>query len=321
LFPDFHGRSVQLMELNGLLGYYCGRTRSASALITSGTLEYLLTANQRILLRSFALAIVFALLVAAVGWLGDELNVGPGQVPIWDPEGRGYWIAALLLVLVTAMNYRLLDSPPEDSSTIIRSDNNDRSIGEYETNWILPTLVVLTGVTLLGVYRGTEAIVIGAGLTFLGLTAGPISRHAIMLSEQAVRERARVVFTMIVHGAAFLTMAMIYIHKMRSLFSAPAVLIVGFLLFLALTEGEDGVFIRRLVYALVGGVMLGQVTWALNYWQATGWTGGAVLLVCFYLFGGIVLTHLRQGVQARDVLEYGAVSLIAIGIVVYSLFI
>jgi cytochrome d ubiquinol oxidase subunit I len=72
-------------------------------------------------------------------------------------------------------------------------------------------------------------------------------------------------------------MAKIYIHKVRSVFSATAVLLMGVLLLLALTEGEDRLLQRRLVYALVGGLMLGQVTWCLNYWQATGWTGVARL--------------------------------------------
>jgi hypothetical protein len=277
------------------------------------------TAISSMYLRSFALALVFALLVAGVGWLGDELNVGPGLVPIWDPDGRGYWIAALVLVIVSALNYYLLDRPPMDAATEHQPAPRPNA-GEFETNWILPALVVLTGVMLLGVYRGTTAMIIAAVVTFIGLVLGPISRHLMMIGEETVRERARLIFTLLVHAIALLTLAMIYIHKLRSLFSATAVLIIGLLLFMALTEGEDDLFIRRLVYALVGGVMLGQVTWGLNYWQATGWTGGAVLLICFYLFGGLMLTHLRRGVWPRDVIEYGAVSFIALGIVVYSLF-
>jgi hypothetical protein len=271
-------------------------------------------------LRSFILAFVFALLVAGIGWLGDELDVGLGQVPIWDPDGRGFWIAGLVLVFVAALNYYLLDRPLVDVTAPAEQRATQPNAGTFETNWILPATVVLTGVMILGVYRGTAAMVVAALVTFIGLVLAPISRHLMLIGEELVRERARLVFTLLVHSIAFLTLAMIYIHKLRSIISAPAVLITGLLLFLILTEGEDDLFVRRLVYALVGGIMLSQVTWGLNYWQATGWTGGAVLLICFYLFGGLILTHLRRGVWLRDVVEYGAVSLIAMAIVVYSLF-
>jgi hypothetical protein len=272
-----------------------------------------------LILRTFVLALIFTGLVAGIGWLGDQLNIEPGIVPLWDPESRGYWLSAIVLVLVTAINYGLFDNPPERVESDETSDSPARPDRGFETNWVLPTLVVLSSVLLLGVYRGIVAIWIGAILTFLGLTIGPLARHLMFLAGQAGRERARVIFTLLVHGIAFLTLSMIYIHKVRSLFSATAVLIVGVLLLIALTEGEEDLFIRRFVYALIGGLMLGQVTWALNYWQATGWTGGAVLLVCFYLFGGLILTHLRSSVHLRDVIEYGAVSAVALGIVVYSL--
>jgi hypothetical protein len=274
-----------------------------------------------LILRSVALALVFAGLVAGVGWLGDELNVGPGRVPIRDAEVRSYWLAGILLVGIAAVVYRLFDNPPPRRSTGEHPFEPSINAGELATNWILPSLVVLSAITLLGVYQGTTSIAFGAVITFLGLSFGVPARHMMMLSGDAGRERARVIFTMLVHGIAFLTLSMIYIHKARSLFSATAVLIVGVLLLIALSEGEDDVFTRRFVYALVGGLMLGQVTWGLNYWQATGWTGGAVLLVCFYLYGGVILTHLRRGVEVRDVIEYGAVSALAFGIVVYSLFI
>lgn len=272
-------------------------------------------------LRSVALALVFACLVAGLGWFGDQIDVQPGFVPVWSPEGRSFWLAGMILVSLAAVFYRLFDSPPPgiEPRRASRAEPSS-SAGELATNWVLPSLVVLGAVQILGVYRGTTAIAGAALVCFIGLTFGPVTRQLMMFAGPDGRERARVVFTLLVHGIAFLTLSMIYIHKVRSIFSASAVLIVGVLLLIALSEGEDGLFIRRLVYALVGGIMLGQVTWSLNYWQATGWIGGAVLLVGFYLYGGLILTHLRRGVEVRDVVEYGSVSTIAFGIVVYSLY-
>jgi hypothetical protein len=287
----------------------------------TGAQEQALIEFRRLYLRTLGLALAFSGLVAGLGWVGDELNVGPGLVPIWDPDGRSFWLAGLALVLVSAAVYRWADQTPLKPGVDSASFQPARSAGAFSTNWILPSMTILATVLMLGVYRGLTAILAAGLLTFIGLMAGPIARHLMMAAGESWRERARVMFTLLVHGVAFLALAMIYIHKVRSLFSATAIMIIGLLLLLALSEGEDELFNRRLVYALVGGLMLGQATWGLNYWQAAGWTGGAVLLVCFYLYGGVILTHLRRGVEVRDVVEYGAVSLIAFGIVVYSLFV
>ena len=68
-----------------------------------------------------------------------------------------------------------------------------------------------------------------------------------------------------------------------------------------------------------GGVILGEVTWALNYWPLTGWTGGALLLIAFYLVAGLILAQVGEGLRRRDLLEYGAVAALAFAIVALSL--
>jgi hypothetical protein len=52
---------------------------------------------------------------------------------------------------------------------------------------------------------------------------------------------------------------------------------------------------------------------ALNWWQTHGWTGGAVLLVCFYVISGVLLARTQRTVlRTRDLVEFGAVSLVAL---------
>jgi hypothetical protein len=51
----------------------------------------------------------------------------------------------------------------------------------------------------------------------------------------------------------------------------------------------------------------------LLWWRTHGWTGGAVLLVCFYLAAGVLLASTQRSViRLRDILEFGAVSLVAL---------
>jgi uncharacterized membrane protein len=277
------------------------------------------TEYNRLYLRTLLLALACSAGLVGIGWVGDVLDVGPGLVPIWDPEGRGYWLVSLTFVVICGFLYHTFDRELDRSdSTGALVNGQIDSVGDFPTRWILPTVSVLGVVLFLGVYRGFTAVSTGALVAFVALLAGPISRHLMHDRREQILERARLVHTLVVHGIAFLALSMIYINKVRSLFSATAVMVVGILLLLALSEGEDRLFSRRLVYAIIGGIMLGQITWALNYWRATGLTGGAILLIFFYLAGGLILTHLRRGVLPRDVLEYGSVTALAFSIIVYA---
>ncbi len=269
---------------------------------------------------------ILASLVAAIGmvplglWARHQ-EIGPGTVPLFDAHGRSYWIIGILFTLITAGLFQILDK----NAAYAMSTAGDRGIryepiSELPTAWVVPLVATITGVMLLAIYHSQAAIAcIALGLFFLA-ASGSIARRHLFDADPWNRGRARGVYTILIHVLAFFSLAMIYINKVRSIFSATTVLIVAVLLLVQLTEGEDVLFARRLVYGLVGGIMLGQITWVLNYWKATGWTGGAALLVCFYLAAGLILSQVRDGTRRRDILEYGSVSIVAFGIVMYSLF-
>lgn len=260
---------------------------------------------------------------AALGPLGvwsQRVNVGPGSVPIYDPQGRSYWLAGLIVAMLIAVLFQVLDRETSYAlSTAAARRVRYEPASELPTAWIVPGVTTFAAVMLLGVYQGVTAIAAVALGTFLTLMAAAIARHFLFDVDEVTRQRARAAHTLLIHAVAFVALSMIYINKVRSLFSATAVLAIGMLLLLQLTDGEDALFARRLVYALVGGVMLGQVTWVLNYWKATGWTGGAVLLIFFYLAAGLIAAQLRRGVVRRDLVEYGGVAAVAFAIVVYSI--
>lgn len=265
-------------------------------------------------------------LIAAVGLVplglwARHLQIGAGTVPLFDAAGRTYWLAGLVFTLVVAVFVQVQDRDAEYAvSTATKRELRFEPVSELSTGWIVPLVSTITSVMLLAIYHSQAAIaciVLGA---FVAISAGAIAGRHLFDADTWNRGRARSVYTILIHVIAFFSLSMIYINKVRSIFSATAVLLVSILLLVQLTEGEDALFARRLVYGLVGGVMLGQITWVLNYWKATGWTGGAALLVFFYLSGGLILSQVREGVKARDLLEFGGVSALAFAIVMYSLF-
>jgi hypothetical protein len=60
-------------------------------------------------------------------------------------------------------------------------------------------------------------------------------------------------------------------------------------------------------------MVMAEIMVVLNWWPTHGWTGGAVLLVCFYLVSGVLVARAQRSLlTSRDFLEYGAVSAIAL---------
>jgi hypothetical protein len=52
------------------------------------------------------------------------------------------------------------------------------------------------------------------------------------------------------------------------------------------------------------------VTVALNWWPSYGWSGGAVLLVAFYVAAGLLLARAQRALfGVREALEFGALGL------------
>jgi hypothetical protein len=111
---------------------------------------------------------------------------------------------------------------------------------------------------------------------------------------------------------------MIYSNKWRSMYSATAIALATMLMLLQMTDGEEIAWLRRLLYALIGGLLIGQATWALNYWAATGWTGGAMLLVFFYLIAGLTTQQNRGNLTRRVLVEYLVVTGLAFAIITAS---
>ncbi len=84
--------------------------------------------------------------------------------------------------------------------------------------------------------------------------------------------------------------------------------IIGGLLILETLERGGIAPPQRVFYAVIGGWVLAQVMVALNWWPTYGWTGGAVLLVVFYVAAGLLLVRAqRKNVSTRDLVEFGGV--------------
>ena len=199
----------------------------------------------------------------------------------------GYWIIAVLLAALTAAGV----------NSIARTHPRVH-LGETPyifILWILPAVIVITATMILsladvrvfGVYEMIGVVLAGAFLV-----AVVIGEYVTIDLSDRWYSAARLGVNLAVYLAALILFATLYSWKLRSLYSATAIGIAAGLLALELFRGSESDLGRTWLYAAAVGISLGEIVWALNYWNLSGFIGGALLLIFFYAFTGIIQQYL-----------------------------
>ena len=114
---------------------------------------------------------------------------------------------------------------------------------------------------------------------------------------------------------AFAFLTLIYQSRARSLISATAVTLIASVIALDLLSGADVPFRRAVLYSVVVGLVTGECTWALNYWQIAAWAGGLLLLLVFYGLSNIAHQHLLGRLTRATVVEFAVVIVVVLIII------
>lgn len=185
--------------------------------------------------------------------------------------------------------------------------------------WILPSFSVigsfaffrLFSVSLQGL-AFVLALIAAGGLLLIVL----VSQHYALDRDAATSRRARLVLQVISYLLAFSCFSAIYFTRFRTLYAATLIGWVGTLLAYELLRWTPH---RRLMWlALLVGLVLGEATWALNYWPASFLLGGTLLLVIFYISTGLLHHQLGGTLQRRLLLEYGLLGSGLLAAVIYA---
>lgn len=142
--------------------------------------------------------------------------------------------------------------------------------------------------------------------------------YATVERGQAGFRRARIVLDALAYGSALVLFLFVYQARTRSLLSGTLVALTATLLAVEILRTIVGRPSLVLTYSAIIGLILGQVTWALNYWLLPGLTGGLLLLLIFYLLVGIAQQGLQNRLNRRVLVEFalfGVVALILIWLV------
>ncbi|MBI3914452.1 MAG: hypothetical protein HY327_09770 [Chloroflexi bacterium] len=221
----------------------------------------------------------------------------------------GTWLLALVLAALTAAG---VDS-------IVRMHPHVH-LGEARyifILWILPALIVVTATILLTLSPvrvfGLISVAFAGALVFAAVLGEFFS---IDTTDRWYRA-ARLGTNFAVYLIALILFAAIYGLKLRSLFSSTIIAIGAGLLALELLRGAEQDFRRTWLYAAVVGLALGELAWAFNYWNLTGFTGGALLLIFFYVLVGLVQQYLWKRLNPIVLLEFAMIVVAALGAVFF----
>lgn len=108
----------------------------------------------------------------------------------------------------------------------------------------------------------------------------------------------------------------IYETRLRSLVTATSLAAVSAVITTSVLSSEECSLSRGLLYAAVIGLLMGEMTWALNYWRANALTVGVLLMMVFYVLVGLAREHLRGTLAPRVLLEFLGVAALGVWIAI-----
>jgi hypothetical protein len=236
-------------------------------------------------------------------------------------------LGALLAGLVASGTEAVLRAHPNSrrrrrvASARGRSGVDDR--GEWSSSvnrehwvfWGLPIALTVVAVLLLPLTPSVVYWVIG--LIAMGIALG-FSLAGIYYTVDPFQpgyRRARLGLNALTYAAALVLFLVVYRTRVRSIVSATEVMVVSGLLALELLRGSERPTVLVAIYAGITGLVLGQATWALNYWRLDSLTGGLVLMIGFYNVVGLAQHGLQGRIRRRVVLEYGLITVAALALI------
>ncbi|WP_322511504.1 hypothetical protein [Chloroflexus sp.] len=254
----------------------------------------------------------------AITFLIDSSTVNPRFAFGGDlPEVSLSWLLIGSLVLLTAMGAEWIARlHPHPMNWVLRSFGPLRNV--TPAFWFLPGLSVIAAYAFWQLFNpvlgGTAfllALIATAGMLIVTLAAQyfSIDRRA------EIHTPAQIVLHVIGYLIAFGSFSAIYYTRYRTLYSATMVALVSALLIYALLNIQ-----RRPIsigVALIAGIGIAELMWALNYWQTTFLLAGVVLVTVLYVVIGLLGYACSGQLNRRLLIEYSVIGVVLVGGVAY----
>jgi hypothetical protein len=178
--------------------------------------------------------------------------------------------------------------------------------------WALPAALSVLSVLLmpLAPTRITQVAVLALG--GMAVTVSLFGLYATVDRGAQGFRRSRILLNVLAYAAALALFLLVYQTRTRSLLSGTLIAATAALLAAELLRTTTPRVELVFSYAAAVGLILGEATWALNYWLVPGLTGGLVLLLIFYLTIGLAQQGLQDQWNRRVLLEFAFFAILAI---------
>lgn len=222
----------------------------------------------------------------------------------------------LTQTLVAATFLALLTATGTDS--IIRvhprfAASRRRNVWRTWSFWTLPMAIVIIAAYVLPIAPSGLIRVLGLMLSGILLGSAFFGLYATVERGQSGFRRARFMLDALAYGSALLLFLFVYQTRTRSLLSGTLIAMTAVLLAVEILRSTTTQPLTVLTYGLIVGFILGQVTWALNYWSTLNdLTGGLLLLLIFYLLVGIAQQGLQNRLTGRVLYEFAVFAIVAV---------
>ena len=178
--------------------------------------------------------------------------------------------------------------------------------------WILPGLATLLAAILLP--RTPDRIYTLAGLAAMGILLPLIitaEYHTVDTSAPGYKA-AQLGLNFTAYLVALVLFGLIHGSQTNELLSVLAALAGSSLLALDLLHGAQQGLRRTSLYALIVGLVTGEIAWALGYSNMSSSTAGILLLLIFYIATGLSRQALIGLLSRRILIEFAVVALIGL---------
>lgn len=206
-------------------------------------------------------------------------------------------------------------APPMSVSATIELEHPYAAGRNHWIFWGLPVALIAVALLLLPFAPSGGYWMLGMIATGIALGLSMAGIYNTLDPFQSGYRRARLGLNALTYAVALVLLLVVYRTRVRSIISATQVFAVSGLLALELLRGSERPMLLVGIYAGITGLVLGQATWALNYWRLDALTGGLVLLVLFYDVVGLAQSALQGRIGRRVLLEYGSITVAAMALI------
>ncbi len=241
------------------------------------------------------------------------------QLPAWqvnlDVLGSPLTLGVSRVTLITAV---LVAIACVGAETLLRAHPalTAASTRYTATFWILPILVTVAATLMVPPLFPHRLWWLAAlAVTYVGLAVVFIAEYREVDPADPGYGNARLTLNLVTYVAAFVLYVSILGTRTRSLISATAVVLVTIPLCLELLRSTEKSFDRTWIFAFLTGLVMGEMTWALNYWSVSGLIGGTMLVLIFYVVTGIAQQYLLGRLTRRVLLEFAVTACVGFALV------